>query len=324
MKTKLATLLLPVLALVPPASAQDPAADPLAVPVLEQAGRTYTARELFEAYAPYDTTLAETLERDAQYRAVYFRSLRFLHLVQAYSDHLLLDAAEVPAATAEARLAEAAAWSRDRGLRTPAEGALVAHGFEIDNRARLLARLEPEYSTQELRTHMLSSVPEFFHELAVSWIRLPLFDAAEQRALDQEERREVYETLAAAADAVGSGEKSWEEAVEEYSVIPDDAARNGYVGLLKRTMVGRYEEALLRQTFAYLGYKMPEGHVLRGPIMAENFAYLVRIETIRVRPIVDLNLVRDRVDRSLREKLLQEEFQQLRSGAERRLLVPAR
>ncbi len=306
-----------------PAQAQaDAASDPLAVPVLEHDGRAYTAREVFDAYAAFDTSLVGTLERDPAYRAVYFRSLRFLNLVQSFSDHLIVTEAGLAAVERPALLTEAAAWAADRGLKTLPEGALTSNGFEIDTRARVLALQEPEYSTQELRTHMLSSVPEFFHELAVSRIRLPLFDAAQTRALGQEERRARYELLAEAAALLESGELDWETAVERYAEIPDDKARKGSIGLLKRTMVGRYEEAFLRHTFADLGYKMPEGQVLRGPIMGERFVYLVRIETVRVRPIVDLNLVRDRVDRSLREKLLQEKLQELRNGVERKLLVP--
>ncbi|RMH00778.1 MAG: hypothetical protein D6702_13105 [Planctomycetota bacterium] len=302
-----------------------PQDDPLAVPVLEQEGRTWTAREVLEARAAaWDATLLEAVERDPEYRRIYLRSTAFLTEVQAFSDHLILDQAGIPQVGPEERLAEAAAWAADRGMKSAPAGALAAHGFEIDNRARLIALQPPEFSTQELRKHMLSSVPEFFHELALSWIRLPLFDAEEQRALDQDERRARYETLAEAAEALEAGELSWEEAVDRYAVVPADRERNGYVGLVRRTMVGRYEEPLLRQTFADLGYKMPEGMILRGPIMGEKWVYLVRIETVRVHPVVDLNLVRDRVERSLREKMLQEKLEELRSGVERRLLAPVR
>ena len=303
-------------------AAQEPAPDPLSVPVLEQDGRSYSARDVLAAQAARDPSLLAAVERDPDYRALYFRSLRFLTSVQAFSDRLILDQKQVPEVGEELLLAEAGAWAADRGIKTMPAGALSAHGFEVETRARLLALQQPEYSTQELRQHMLSSVPEFFHELAVSWIRLPLFDAAEARALSQDERREQYQVLDEAANALNAGELDWETAVERLAVVPDDRAKKGYVGLLKRTMVGRYEEPLLRHAFADLGFKMPEGHLLRGPIMGEKWVYLVRIETIRVRPVVDLNLVRDRVERSLREKLLQAKLQELRSGVERRLLVP--
>ncbi len=305
---------------------QDPAQatdeDPLAVPVLIQDGRSYSAREVLEAATARDPSLLRTIERDPEYRALYLRSLRFLRTVQNFSDWLLVEQAELPEVEEAELLAEAAAWIADRGMKSVAEGALGAHGLEIETRARLIAQQEPEYSTQELRTHMLSSVPEFFHELAVSWIRLPLFDAGETRALGQEERKGQYQLLDEAANAINDGDLDWEAAVERYAVVPDDKQRKGYIGLLKRTMVGRYEEAFLRHSFADLGYKMPEGHLLRGPIMGEKWVYLVRIETIRVRPVVDLNLVRDRVERSLREKFLQAKLQELRSGVERELLAP--
>lgn len=310
----------------PPALAQAPvdAPDPLAVPVLEHRGRAVSAREVLEAHARYDRSLLEAVERDADYRALTLRSLPFLGEVQAYSDLLLVGEAGIAAVELPALLAEAAAWAADRGQQSLPEGVLAAHGIEIELRARLVA-LQPEaFSTQELRNHMLTSVPEFFHELAVSWIRRPLFSAEEGRALGQEERQAQYRLLDEAAQALQAGDLDWAEAVQRYAWLDGDKRRDGALGLIKRTLVGRYEEPFLRQTFADLGYKMPENEILRGPIMGEMWVYLVRIETVRVTPIVDLNLVRDRVARSLREKLLQAKLQELRAGVERRLLAPIR
>ena len=297
-------------------------ADPLAVVVLERGGRSYTVRDVLEARSRYDESLLRALERDPQYRALYLRSPRFASLVRRFSDWQAVNEADVPRVSEEALLAEAAAWARDRRLETKPEGVLAAHGLEIETRARLLAEQQESFGTQQLRAQMLDSVPEFFGELSCSWIRLPLVDLETGTAASPAERRALYEKLDALAQALTAGEITWEAAVEEHAVLDADRERKGALGLLRRDMTHRYEEPFLRHAFAGLGFKMPESTLIRGPIVGEQWIYLVRIESLLIRGVVDLQLVRDTVERSLRERKLQERLAELRAATEATLHVP--
>lgn len=303
------------------------AGDPLAVAVLEQQGRTYSARDVVEAIRRWDPTLPPPVENDAAYRRLYLRSPRFLDQVQNFSNLVAVEEAGVPAVAAEQLLAEAAAWGADRGLALPADAVLALHGIEIEWRARLIAEQAPEFGTERLRHHMLASVPEFFGEARLSCIRVPLVNVADGSALPAEERRARYDFLDDLAGRLGAGsltwEAAWEQAVDRYGASPRDRKSKGALGPVKRSDVRRFEEPLLRHAFLDLGYKRLDRPLLRGPILGELWAYLVRVESVsQTRGFFDLENVRPQVERSLRERLLRERLATLAAGLERKVLAP--
>ncbi len=294
----------------------------LDAPVLLQDGVRHSAREVVTELSRWDPTLAAALEGNADYLRLYLDSPRFLEHVRAYSDQLLLDAAEVPDVEEDLLRREASAWARERSLPGTPDSALALAGIEIRNRARLLARQPEVFGTNRLRQHMLRSVPEFFGEMQISWIRIPLFDTTTGSVLPEDERRARYDTLDEAARLVEAGELEWEEAVERFSQDPVTKARKGKVGIVDRSMTSRYEEPFLRQLFADLGYRHPQGVLLRGPIMTARWVYLVRVEALVIRGVVELERVRPRVERSLRDTLIREELDRLADGVERHVLLP--
>lgn len=316
------TLSLAFLALLAAPTLQEPTSDPLAVPVLVQNGREWSAREVLTAAGRHDPTLLRTLEEDPEYRRLYLASPRFVDQVRHFSNLLAVEAAGVPEVDRTALLKEASLWAREHGSHLPPEGVLAAHGLEVEWRARLLAEQPESFPTAELRRHMLRSVPEFFGQLEISWIRLPLVDPATGFALTQEARRALYERLDEAARKVQAGALTWKEAVEEYATEEADRRDAGRVGLVSRTEVSRFEEPFLRELFRDLGYKRPPGPVLRGPILGQRWIYLVRIESVLIRGVVDLEQVRARVARSLREELLRRRLAELTRDVERRILAP--
>jgi len=297
-----------------------PAQDLLSRPILRQAGRTYRVRDVVKAQAAYDPTLPGFLD-NVGYARLFFRSPLFLGQVRAFSDRLALDAAGIPSVSRGVLEAEALAWARDRQSKARPESVLASHGLEIEVRARLLALQPPEFGIRQLRQHFLSSVPEFYGEMQCSWIRIPLVDLETGAALPAEERLRRYNHLDEAARKIMDKTLTWKEAVARYSLDPVTRKRDGSVGILKRTMTNRYEEPLLRELFSGLGYKRPDGPILKGPILGEAWVYLVRIEAIQTRGF-DLERVRGRVERSLREKLLQEKLKDLTKATDRTLLAP--
>lgn len=214
------------------------------------------------------------------------------------------------------------AWAEDRKRAARAAAVLASHGLEIEVRARIIAQQQADFSVPELRRHMLRSVPEFFGMLQCSWIRAPLFDKEQQRALTSVERRKRYDQLDQAAQRLTAQELSWEQAVEQYCADPVTRERKGAVGILRRTQTDRFEEPLLRGLFADLGYKNLQGSMLRGPLMGDRWVYLVRIESLRIQGVVDLNLVLDRVARSLRETMLREQLSKWRLDTPPQVLAP--
>lgn len=308
-------------------TAQEPAADPLAVPVLVQGGHSYDARRVLEALARHDRTLLAAVERDPDYRHLYLRSGRFLDQVHQFSNLQIVAAAGVPAVEQDLLLREAAAWAADHGSPLPATATLAAHGLEIEWRARLLALQPEDFGTSALRNHMLGSVPEFFCELSLSMIRVPLLDTADGSALPAAERKARYDYLDGLARRMQAGELSWEAAWDEvdarYGHPGGDRRRKGALGFVKRGDTRKFEEAFLRHSFADLGFKRLEGPVLRGPIMGEVGVYLARVESLLERGVVELERVRPQVERSLREKTLQAKLAELVAQAgERQFLAP--
>lgn len=294
------------------------------MPAVRLAGKSYSARQVLEAMAKYRSKaqLIENLEREPSQRSLYLRSPLFLSQAQAFANLKLLELVDVPPVTREQLLAEARAMAGDLQWRGPAEGLLAAQGLRVEWRARLLAQQPQEIGRNQLRQHMLASIPEFFGDLQISWIRLPLVTAETGTALRTDERRELYDRLDEVGQMLDGGELTWEEAVEQHAVLPQDRDRKGAVGLVNRRQTNRYEESLLRQVFRGLGHKSWKGHLLRGPIMGERWIYLVRVETYLQRGVVDLELKHQEVERSLREKMLQEKLEELRATVNREILAP--
>lgn len=312
------------LLLLAPLAAQEPAApDPLDAVVLRQDGKEYAARQVVDRVAARDPSLLSALRADREYLLLYLGSPAFAEQVRAFSDSLLVAAEKLPDPAPEAVEAEARAWARDRGLPPDAAAALAKAGIEIELRARLIAAQPDAFAANELRQHMLRSVPEFFGQLQASWIRVPLLDLETGRVLDEKRRREIYEQLDTLAARIHDGEVSWEDAVKEHSQDAATRAGAGRVGILDRQMVQRYEEGLLRPLFADLGFRRPEGAMLRGPILTSRWAYLVRIEALVVHGVPEVELARARIERSLREHLLRQHLAELAAGSDRQVLLPA-
>jgi hypothetical protein len=306
-----------------PLLVQEPASPALLdAAVLRQNGREYSARQVLTSLARWDASLMPTLTNDAEYLRLYLDSPVFAEQVRAFSDGLLLDRESIPPADAAKLEREAIAWSADHGLPADPRSALALAGLEIETRARLIAGQPDEFSSHELRQHMLRSVPEFFGQLQISWIRVPLFDPQTGSVLPEKDRRAHYESLDALGQKLNSSAVTWEDAVKEHSQDPLTRGRGGRVGILDRKMVGRYEEGLLRPLFADLGFRRPEGALLRGPILTSRWAYLVRIEALVVNGVVELEAERPRITRSLREQLLRQHLAELAAGSDRQVLLP--
>lgn len=328
--------LLIALAFAPNAPSQEPAGGPAAVgeaqqevlerlraPALRQQGRTWSARQVVDKLAEADTSLWEAFEGNPEYVRLYLASPRFYDQVRWFSTLLLLDAADVPSVEPDALRAEAAAWAADHGRDArEAEGVLALHPFEIEARARLIALQPDEFEENVLRRHFHSSVPEFFGRIQASWIALPLFDMKDGAALGETERHARYALLDEVATRVRDGGLEWEDAVRTYDEDPRNDDEDGSIGWVRRDEVQRFDADLLRQVFAGLGFTQPEGVLLRGPVFGSRWVYLVRIEAVVTSGVVDMQRVRGRVIRSLRESLLQDRLYRLGQDVERSVLLP--
>ncbi len=298
-----------------------------AVPLLQRVacevnGHSFTAHDVVKAIGAYNQDLEKLVREQEDYQRMYFASPRFLFEVRAFADLKRLEALGVPPVSQRNLEAEAAAWAQDRGRRLSPQGVLKSNGLEIEVRARLLARQPSSYSQQELRRHMLRSVPEFFGTLQCAWIRIPMFNGNENRALSTTEIQDIYAKLDQVAKDLTAEKINWEEAVKQYSSDPKSIKNKGAIGLVRREMTSRYEEGFLRQLFQDLGFTQPKGAFLRGPIVAEKAIYLVRVEALKVNGVVELTRVQDRVKRSLRETTLQEQIQGIRKVIEGKVLAP--
>lgn len=295
----------------------------LKTPALRQDDRTWTAREVLDRLAERDEVLWNTLTADPEYFQVYLNSPRFFDQTRWFSNLLLLDAADVPSVEPEAMLAEAEAWAVDRGrLPQEAEAVLASHPFEIEARARLMSLQPQEWEENRIRMRFHQSVPEFFGRIELSWIAMPLFDPESGRALGETERHARYSRLEDVAHKLGAEEISWKEAVADWDEDPRNREEDGYIGWIKRTEVKKYEYELLRQSFADLGFIAPEGAQLRGPILGDRWVYLVRVEQVRTQGVIELQRVRDRVLRAMREDLTLGKLAELGQGVERSILLP--
>jgi hypothetical protein len=314
LSTILSSALNPAWQIEPPAPtvAVSEQSEPLDRLVIEFGEQQVSVRSVVQRLSSEQGQLLSLLESDAAYRRAYLSSPRFLASVRAYADLLRLEELGVRKVDQEALLAEAAAFAKDRQSQLSPAAMLRSRPLLIELRARLLTQQAPSFSTQELRQHMLRSVAEFFGEMQISWIRIPLVNAKQARALTEDETRKVYDRLDEAANALQKQEISWKKAVEKYSEDEASKARDGAMGIVTRTATDRFEEPMLRAIFADLGFKKPEGELLRGPILAEKWAYLVRIEGMRIDGVPELQRARAQIERSLRETLLQEQLAGIR------------
>ena len=296
--------------------------DPLDSPVLRIADREVTAREVVEAICRWNPSIRKPLEGDPDYRTLYLNSVIFRDQVRAFRDQLLLDSAGFPAIETEALHKEALAWATDRNTPQPVKVLLASRGLEIEVRTRLLSSQPKDFSTLRLREHLMASVPEFFGLMSCSWIRVPLFNPTTGSALPEEEVKARWTALTGVGAKVKAGDLEWNDAVMRWSEDTPSKEKQGKIGILQRNMTDKFEEPFLRQLFAGHGFKHVEGHQIRGPILGDWWVYLARIETIHIKGPVGLEQVRTKVKRSLREHLLQERLQELRTKAEYALLVP--
>jgi hypothetical protein len=301
---------------------QEPAASgALDAIVLTQAGQDYTAREVVDRVTAWDASLAGALA-NPEYLRLYLDSPVFAEQVRAFSDALLVAHEALPAASRAALEREALAWAADRGLPADAAAALAKAGIEIETRARLLALQPEESGSNELRQQMMRSIPEFFGQLQISWIRIPLFDTHTGAVLGEKERRAFYDLLDEVGRRLKASEIEWKNAVDEYSQDPLTQGREGRVGILDRTLVNRFEEGFLRPLFTDLGFRRIDGVLLRGPILTARWAYLARIEAVVIGGVVELERVRPRVQRSLHEHLLRLHLTELAAGVDRTVRLP--
>lgn len=332
--------LLVLLLLTPAARPQDPAPEPapaqepkvqldeqtaelLRVAVLRQDDRTWTAREVVDRLAAADSSLWPAMAPNPEYTRLYLASPRFYDQVRWFSNLMLLDAADVISVDEETLLAEARAWSKDRGRDAQQANAMrAANPFEIEARARLIALQPTEFEDNQVRAHFHRSVAEFYGRLKLSWIALPLFDMESGAALGETERLARYGLLNEVAAKLGAEELEWEAAVQTYDEDPRNNEENGLIGWVARTEVDRYEYPLLREVFSDLGFTAPQGMVLRGPIIGQRWVYLVRIESVRTKGVVEFQRVRTRVERSMREDVLLGHLQTLGENVERSILLP--
>ncbi|MDP6850415.1 MAG: hypothetical protein QGH51_09925 [Planctomycetota bacterium] len=309
----------PSLAQEVPTSAQEPLLDRI---VLKLNGEGFTARSILSENKWDESKLAEMLDRDSKQAQLFLNSPVFLARCRAFADHQALNLAKIPQVSDEVVLAESSAWAKDRSLSLAPKALMLNHGMEIQNRARILATQQSEYGTSQLRRRMLESVPEFFGELSFSWIRLPLVNLDTGLILPTEKRRDLYDLLDNTASELSNGKITWEDAVQNLATSELDKKKSGYQGLVRRDHTNRFEEPVLRVLFSDLGFKLPEGHLLRGPIAGSAWIYLLRVETVRIRGVVDLQSVREKVDRALRESKLQQDLSEIRTGVKADFLVP--
>ncbi|MFT7517237.1 MAG: hypothetical protein ACI84O_001027 [Myxococcota bacterium] len=290
--------------------------------VLQQNDVSYSAEDILHKLFENDSSLQEILQRDYDYLKLYINSQKFYNHVRWFSNDLILDSNDIPMVSQQALINEALAWAAERGMQTAnPQAALSQGGLEIVVRARLLALQKEANSTQELRAHLHRSVPEFAGTLKVSWIRLPLFNSKTGHALGQDERMARYLTLDDVAEQINSEALSWGEAVKAFCKDPVTSKQGGKVGYIKRNNV-KFEESFRRQLFADLGFKRIDGTILRGPIIGDSWIYLARIESVIMKGVVELQLFKTEVQRSLANHNLFAKLSELTSKTNRSILIP--
>ncbi|MDP6963644.1 MAG: hypothetical protein QGF46_05705, partial [Planctomycetota bacterium] len=194
-------------------------------------------------------------------------------------------------------------------------------GIEVATRARLLALREVPHSVQDLRTHFNRSIPEFAGTIKLSWIRLPLFNSENGAALGEGERIAMYDLLDKLATQLNENKLSWEDAVKSYCKDPVTSTRDGKVGYVKRDSV-QLEESFRRQLFSALGFKRIDDTILRGPIIGNDWIYLARLESVIVRGVIELQLFKNQVQRSLAIHEMYNKLNEFSTDVNRAILLP--
>jgi hypothetical protein len=290
--------------------------------VLQQNGDNYSARDVLQNLFENDDSLKEILQRDYDYLKLYINSQKFYNHVRWFSNNLVLDAKEISQASQQELISEALAWAAERGSQTiNPQAALAQGGLEIVVRARLIALQKASYSTTELRTHFHRSIPEFAGIIKLSWIRLPLFNSETGAALGEDERMARYMILDKVAQNINSEKLNWEDAVKSYCKDPVTSKRKGKVGYIKRDDV-KFEEAFRRQLFDDLGAKLIDSIMLRGPIIGDSWIYLARLESVITKGVIELQLFKDEVQRSLVNRNLHASLSEITSDVTRSILIP--
>lgn len=289
--------------------------------VLRQDAVEVRLSELLDTLKADNPQLAPALESPT-YRPAFLASPYLHGVVRAYADRLLLDAADLATVGEAAILAEAGQMLLDRGGR-PGPGGPEAwrskFGIEAEVRARLLAEQPDQLEEAALRQHFNRSPFEYFGVLTIRWIH-PLFvDKTNGRLLAPAERAERIRLLERLRHDLDAGTIDWEEAVR---IENPEGPRADRLGAVRRKDTRLLEEPMLRAAFSNLGNLTIREPIYRGPIVTDQAAYLLRIESARTEGVVDMELVRDRVVRSLREQMLQARMAELRDGVQREILLP--
>ena len=294
----------------------------LATTVLQQGEVSYSANDILQPLFESDQGLKEICMRDYEYLSLFVNSHKFFNHVRWFSNNLILDANDIAQATEQQLLNEATAWATERGQQTVNPQACLAQGgLEVAARARLIALRKTAFSTQELRTHFNRSIPEFAGTIKLSWLRLPLFNSETGAALGQGERVARYELLDDVAQQINNAPLSWEDAVKKYCKDPITSTHQGKVGYIKRNNT-KFAEPFRRQLFSDLGFKRIDDTILRGPIIGDNWVYLARIESVIMRGVIELQLFKDDVHRSLINHTLFEKLAELTTDVNRSILLP--
>ena len=290
--------------------------------VLQQNGDNYSARDVLQNLFENDDSLKEILRRDYDYLKLYINSQKFYNHVRWFSNKLVLDVKEISQVPQQALTNEALAWAAERGSQTTnPQAALAKGGLEIVVRARLIALQKASYSTTELRAHFHRSIPEFAGIIKLSWIRLPLFNSETGAALGEDERMARYMILDKVAQEINDEQLSWEDAVKYYCKDPVTSKRKGKVGYIKRDDA-KFEETFRRHLFDNLGAKLIDSIMLRGPIIGDSWIYLARLESVITKGVIELQLFKDDVRRSLVNHHLYTKLNELTSEATRSILIP--
>jgi hypothetical protein len=290
--------------------------------VLQQNGDNYSAMDVLQNLFENDDSLKEILQRDYDYLKLYINSQKFYNHVRWFSNKLVLDAKKIPEVSQQALIDEALAWAAERGSQTiNPQAALSQGGLEIVVRARLIALQKGTYSTPELRTHFHRSIPEFAGIIKLSWIRLPLFNSETGAALGEDERMARYMILDEVAQNINAEKLEWKDAVKSYCKDPVTSKRQGKIGYIKRNDV-KFEEAFRRQLFNDLGSKLIDSIMLRGPIIGDSWIYLARLESVITKGVIELQLFKDEVQRSLVNRNLHASLSEITSDVTRSILIP--
>ena len=217
---------------------------------------------------------------------------------------------------------EAIAWDSTRSGSTTEKTILARHGIAVEVQARLLALQTNEITTAELNQRLRNSVPEFFGEMQASAIRIPLFDLKAGSAFSHKQRKDIYNILDKAAEAISNQELTWKEAYRKYAKDPKAAKHYGRLNILKPIMPGKQEPEFLQQVFQGFGIHRPSFPVLKGPLLTLRWAYLIRLEALNIRGVPQLNPVRDRVLRVIRKEAGQKILQGLQKRVQQTVHAP--